>query len=44
MRGPKRAREHSQVDSVADAAAAPITIRRRREALLGGVLLVIAGV
>jgi hypothetical protein len=41
MRGPKRAREHSQVDSVADAAAAPITIRRRRRALMGGFLLAV---
>ena len=38
-----RASVHSQVEPVADAAAAPITIRRRREALLGGFLLAIAG-
>jgi LysM domain len=39
--GPKRAREHSQVETVADAAAAPIAIRRRRQILLGGLLLAI---
>jgi hypothetical protein len=38
-----RASVHSQVEPVADAAAATITIRRRREALLGGFLLAIAG-
>ena len=38
-----RASVHSRGTPVADAAAAPITIRRRREAPLGGLLLAIAG-
>ncbi|MGH6896343.1 MAG: hypothetical protein ACREJ5_07330 [Geminicoccaceae bacterium] len=38
-----RASVHSEVEPVADAAAAPIMIRRRRQALLGGFLLMIAG-
>jgi chromosome segregation ATPase len=37
-----RASVHSQVEPVADAAVASITIRRRRRALLGGLLLAIA--
>ena len=37
-----RASVHSKVEPVADAAVAPITIRRRRQALLGGLLLAIA--
>jgi hypothetical protein len=37
-----RASVHSQAEPVADAAAAPITIRRRRQALLGGFLLTLA--
>ena len=39
-----RASAYSQVEPVADAASAPITIRHRRRALLGGLLLAIAGV
>jgi hypothetical protein len=38
-----RASVHSQAEPVPDAAAATITIGRRREALLGGFLLAIAG-
>jgi hypothetical protein len=38
-----RASAHSQVEPVAEAAAATITVRRRRDALLGGFLLAIAG-
>jgi hypothetical protein len=38
-----RASVHSQAEQVADEAAATITIRRRRDALLGGFLLAIAG-
>jgi hypothetical protein len=38
-----RASVHSQAEPVADAATATITIRRRRDALLGGFLLTIAG-
>jgi hypothetical protein len=38
-----RASAHSEVEPVADAAAATITIRRRRDALLGGFLLAMAG-
>ena len=38
-----RASVHSQAEPVADAAAATIMIRRRRDALLGGFLLAIAG-
>jgi murein hydrolase activator len=37
-----RASGHSQVEPVAGAAVAPITIHRRRRALLGGLLLAIA--
>jgi hypothetical protein len=37
-----RASAHSELEPVADAAAATITIRRRRDALLGGFLLAIA--
>jgi hypothetical protein len=39
-----RASAHSQVEQVADVSATPITIRHRRGALLGGLLLAIAGV
>jgi hypothetical protein len=38
-----RASVHSQAEPIADAAAAMVTIGRRRDALLGGVLLAIAG-
>ena len=37
-----RASAYSQVESVADAASAPVTIRHRRRAPLGGLLLAIA--
>jgi hypothetical protein len=38
-----RASAHSELKPVADAATATITIRRRRDALLGGFLLAMAG-
>lgn len=38
-----RASAHSELEPVAEAATATITIRRRRDALLGGFLLAIAG-
>jgi len=38
-----RASAYSQVEPVAEAASAPVTIRHRRRALLGGLLLAIAG-
>jgi hypothetical protein len=37
-------RASAQIERVADAASAPITIRRRRQAPVGGFLLVVAGV